>query len=655
MKRWTVAGIGTAALIVFCSLGSPASPGSADATIITEIVVANANFPVALAVAPAGRLFYTEHCTGDVRVVDAAGVLQPDPFAHLDIAEPCGDWGLIGIELDPDYQANGYVYVYYIEEVTASPQVARAVVVRFTDVSNIGTDPLVLLDDPESLPDQGIREHVAGNIHFGPDGKLYVTIGDFRAPDEDMVSQDLGSLKGKILRLEKADGSAPLDNPFVGTPGADPRIYAYGFRNSYDFAFSEDGEMYAADNGPEFCDELNHVVPGGNYGWNHPYVSGTCDVAVGIQPIHWLARDGFDPWAPGSPVAPTGMEYIDGDTYPAFGDSLLLCEWNMDRMKRFQLIGPDEVEDMGPIVGACRTDVEVSPLGPIYFSTHDGIRRMLVDSDSDGDIDGQDNCPAIANAGQEDSDGDGVGDACDNCPNAPNAAQADWNGDGTGDACQDSDGDSLGRALPQPAGACASSVAIPVFRDCVERFMGTDPALACPATSAANDEAVDAWGPDFNDDRTVNVIDLVMLYPRLNSAPGDPDYRRRFDLNGDAVIGGGDLLILLLFARRTCSSAVTLAVGDNWFCDSSYEFGNCETTIRVGDTVTWRYDAGSSVHTATECGISCDSPTPSPVWDSGLMFVGDSFSQNFDTAGNYLYYCSLHPFDMRGTIIVEDR
>ncbi len=88
-----------------------------------EVVVPGANFPVALAFAPDGRLFYTEHCTGDIRIVAADDQLMAQPFANVEVPV-CGDWGLTGLALDPDFESNHYVYVHYMEEVTSDPLVS---------------------------------------------------------------------------------------------------------------------------------------------------------------------------------------------------------------------------------------------------------------------------------------------------------------------------------------------------------------------------------------------------------------------------------------------------------------------------------------------------------------------------------------------------
>ena len=112
--------------------------------------------------------------------------------------------------------------------------------------------------------------------------------------------------------------------------------------------------------------------------------------------------------------------------------------------------------------------------------------------------------------------------------------------------------------------------------------------------------------------------------------------------------------LLLMPSRPAQAATVNVAVGDQvylvWFCNSSYFNGVCPTAINAGDTVTWNF-AGSLTHTTTECGASCDLPTGSPVWDSGLM-LGGSYSYTFTQAGVYKYQCGVHGALMRGQITV---
>ena len=138
-------------------------------------------------------------------------------------------------------------------------------VIRYTDIDGVGTEPTIIVGNlPNTNPET--CAHVGGNLHFGPDGYLYISIGNNERTEE-AVASDLSSPLGKILRLNKQDGSAAPGNPFENSPGADPRVYAYGLRNPWDFAFHPTtGQIYAPDNGPGNCDELNLITPGSDYG-----------------------------------------------------------------------------------------------------------------------------------------------------------------------------------------------------------------------------------------------------------------------------------------------------------------------------------------------------------------------------------------------------
>jgi plastocyanin len=99
--------------------------------------------------------------------------------------------------------------------------------------------------------------------------------------------------------------------------------------------------------------------------------------------------------------------------------------------------------------------------------------------------------------------------------------------------------------------------------------------------------------------------------------------------------------------------AVTIPAGDFWFCDASFEEGVCDTEVTAGDTVVWDFSSAFVVHTTTECGASCDNPTDTPLWDSGVIDAGGTFQYTFDQPGTYLYYCEIHASQQRGRIIVR--
>ncbi len=121
------------------------------------------------------------------------------------------------------------------------------------------------------------------------------------------------------------------------------------------------------------------------------------------------------------------------------------------------------------------------------------------------------------------------------------------------------------------------------------------------------------------------------------------------------------LLLPLLFAAlpavfstpAAAQQTANIAVGDTWFCNSSFNNGVCSTQIDAGDTVVWDFGSGSLPHTTTECGASCDSPTGTPLWDSGVLQGSGTFSHTFNTPGTFLYLCEIHPFQMRGQIVVQ--
>jgi glucose/arabinose dehydrogenase len=177
------------------------------------------------------------------------------------------------IELDPDYEENGHIYVSYVR----SDNYQRLSRLTVTDPS-----AAVLTIDPasEKVLVQGTQpagdDHHGGGLAFGPDGKLYWSVGDNVCCSviDGSNSQNLSNIYGKVLRLNP-DGTAPDDNPFPNASGAGPLVYATGFRNPFRLAFTPDGQLLVVDVGQATWEELNLVTAGGNYGW--PGAEGPCD------------------------------------------------------------------------------------------------------------------------------------------------------------------------------------------------------------------------------------------------------------------------------------------------------------------------------------------------------------------------------------------
>jgi len=212
--------------------------------------------PTQITFAPDGRLFVCEK-SGTLRIIKN-GILQPTPFLTVPVND-LNERGLMSIAFDPNFASNNYVYVFYTANVT--PVHNR--VSRFTangDFVLPGTERILLEWDASRA-----GYHQGGGLHFGTDGKLYISVGE---NTNSLASQSLNSLLGKILRIN-TDGTIPTDNPFYNTTSGDNRaIVAYGLRNPYTFAIQPGtGFMLIADVGQDAWEEINWGIFGANYGW----------------------------------------------------------------------------------------------------------------------------------------------------------------------------------------------------------------------------------------------------------------------------------------------------------------------------------------------------------------------------------------------------
>lgn len=223
----------------------------------TQVATSLSN-PTAMEFAPDGRLFVCQQ-GGQLRVIKN-GALLPTPFLSVAV-DSSGERGLLGIAFDPNFQTNNFIYVYYTSSVS-SPR--RNQVSRFTangDVAVPGSEVVILtLDNLSSA-----TNHNGGAIHFGPDGKLYVAVGENA---NGANSQTLTNRLGKMLRIN-SDGTIPADNPFFNTAnGLNRAIWSLGLRNPFTFAFQPNtGRMFINDVGQSTWEEINEGVAGSNYGW----------------------------------------------------------------------------------------------------------------------------------------------------------------------------------------------------------------------------------------------------------------------------------------------------------------------------------------------------------------------------------------------------
>ena len=325
-----------------------------------EVMATNLDIPWELVFLPSGDMLITER-PGTVRLIQN-GELQEDPvFEFEDVVHERGaEGGLLGMTLHPAFSSNNWIYFYYTYE---EDDEWRNRVVRFVlDEDMQFTEREVII---ENLP--GAFTHNGGRIKFGPDAKLYVTLGDAQRQDD---AQNPDVLVGKILRLED-DGAIPDDNPYEGSP-----VYAKGLRNPQGISWHpQTWDLYSSQHGPTGNDEFNKIVPGANYGW--PDMEGFDGEEREEFTLPVLAS-GEDTWAP------SGSTFYDGDVFPQWQNEYLLAGLRSVTLYRINLAG-DEPE-MGPIVqgefGRLRTVVQ-GPDGLLYLLTSNRDERAEPGDDDD--------------------------------------------------------------------------------------------------------------------------------------------------------------------------------------------------------------------------------------------------------------------------------
>lgn len=250
-----------------------------------EVAAKNLNVPWALAIDNnTGDIYFSER-NGSIRLIENGELYEDAIYTFGYPFQSVGEGGLMGIALDENFADNHYLYAMYTyrDQGRLYHAVARLIRTGY----ELTFDQVLIDKIPAS------RIHNGGRIKIGPDGKLYITTGDAEKAE---LAQDLSSLAGKILRIN-VDGTIPSDNPFSGSP-----IYSYGFRNPQGLAWDQNGTLYASDHGASAHDEINIIVPGGNYGW--PLVQGA-ETSDRIQAQLPLIESDQVTWAP------SGMDFVD--------------------------------------------------------------------------------------------------------------------------------------------------------------------------------------------------------------------------------------------------------------------------------------------------------------------------------------------------------
>ncbi|HEX8557468.1 MAG TPA: PQQ-dependent sugar dehydrogenase [Pyrinomonadaceae bacterium] len=337
--------------------------------------------PWAVEPLPDGDLLITEK-PGRLRIVSARGEVGPPVGGLLPVGSggvsaasgqgglppiaARGQGGLLDVALSPNFSRDRAIFWSFSEqrEGGSGTSVARGVLTE--DRRNLEQVRVIF----RAMPTYDNGLHFGSRLAFGPDGMLYITLGDrFDRPNRPKVQQ-LNAHLGKVIRINP-DGSAPADNPFAGRAGALPEIWDLGHRNVQSAAFDERGRLWTVEHGAKGGDELNLIEKGKNYGW--PLVTYGEEYSGEPIPGAVTAREGYEQpvyyWDP--VIAPSGLQFYTGDAFPAWRGSLFIGALVEKRLVRLvfkddRVVGEEHLlTERGQRV----RDVRQGPDGALYVVT----------------------------------------------------------------------------------------------------------------------------------------------------------------------------------------------------------------------------------------------------------------------------------------------
>jgi len=338
--------------------------------------------PYSIAFLPDGKTMLVAEQPGRMRII-RDGVLDPKPVWTT---SDSGADNLHFVAVHPKFIENHFVYFSY-------PKKGERGITLGVARGRLDGGTLTEIKDVFVADAWETGGNLAGRIMFGPDGSLYVTVGDrdricCNGTDDNSLrlkAQDLKNDVGKVLRIGD-DGSIPTDNPFVGRTDAKPEIFTYGHRNTYGLAFNpETGALWQSEIGPMGGDEVNILVAGHNYGW--PLVSmgrNYTGSLVSDQP--WF-RSGMDNprifWVPS--ISPSSIMFYTGDKFPAWKNNLFVGALNGKQLQRIAFNQPSQAERREPLLTQLDIrvrDVQQGPDGDIYVATE----KRSGGADADGTV-----------------------------------------------------------------------------------------------------------------------------------------------------------------------------------------------------------------------------------------------------------------------------
>jgi aldose sugar dehydrogenase len=355
------------------------APFHATAPFTVTTLVDNMHAPWSLAFLPEGNILVTERLPGTMRILDTKGVLS-EPLAGVSVVASAAakDIGLLDVVLDPAFASNHrifFTFFDFVDGTDSNTNVARA---RLDEAKGRLTDVTVIFRAQPAMPSKRLGGKTGGRIAIGRDGNLFVTTGDRSDSPPWDVAQRLDTDLGKIIHITP-DGAPAPDNPFIGTPGVLPEIWAYGIRNAEGLAFDpRTGRLWETEHGPRGGDELNIIEKGKNYGW--PVIVHGIDypgTAIGEGITH---KQGMEEpvyyWDP--VIAPSGLAFYTGNLFPQWTNSVFVGGLGGMMLDRLTVVN-DRVVAEEPLLTDLRArirDVRVGPDGAVYVLTDSGTASM---------------------------------------------------------------------------------------------------------------------------------------------------------------------------------------------------------------------------------------------------------------------------------------
>jgi aldose sugar dehydrogenase len=279
---------------------------------------------------PGGDLLVTER-PGRLRIVSAAGAIG-QPIAGLPAVDANGQGGLLDVALSPTFAIDRTLYWSYSEARADGNTTSVASGVLSQDLRRLERVKVLFRVQPTYAGDK----HFGSRVLFGPDGLLYITLGERSDRPMRPQAQRLDSHLGKVIRI-RPDGSVPEDNPFLETAGALPEIWSLGHRNVQAAAFDAQRNLWIVEHGTQGGDELNRIERGRNYGWpvqayGEEYAGVAIDGAATTRPGMEAPVYYWDPV-----IAPSGAAFYTGSAFPEWSGNLFIGALKETRLVRLVL------------------------------------------------------------------------------------------------------------------------------------------------------------------------------------------------------------------------------------------------------------------------------------------------------------------------------